>query len=64
MGLARLAEGDMSQNGYRQRGNCGDNCGESDTDCCRDNGDCDGDGDDEDDEDDTLLNRQAKRLSV
>ena len=49
LGLARLAEGGMSQNGYRQRGNCGDNCGDGDNDSRRDDGDCDGDGDDEDD---------------
>ena len=53
--LARLDEGGMTQNGYRQRGNCGDNCGESDNDSCHDDGGGDGDGDgDGDDDDDTF----------
>ena len=61
MALARLDEGGMTQNGYRQRDNSGSNCGECDNDNCHDDGDGDGDGDDDDVK---LLNRQAKMLSL
>ena len=59
--LARLDKGGMTQNGHRQSDNSGKNCGESDNDNCHDDGDGNGDGDDDDD---TLLNRQAKMLSL
>ena len=59
--LARLDEGGMTQNGYRQCDNSGENCGRCENDNCHDDGDGDGDGDDDDD---TLFNKQAKMMSL
>ena len=59
--LARSSVGGMTQNGYRQRDNSGENCSECDNGNCHDDGDGDGDGDDDDD---TLFHKQTKMMSL
>ncbi len=61
MDLARSSVGGMTQNGYRQGDNSGENCSECDNGNGHEDGDGDGDGAGDDD---TLFNKPTKKMSL